>query len=56
MGKKVRYPCRNCVYFDACGDTNRTEFCEGRKTKFEKKVESNVEKSTGNTNFFGRKE
>lgn len=30
--KKVKYPCRKCVYFDACGDKMRTEPCKGRRT------------------------
>ena len=25
------YPCRNCIYFEACGDTKRTEKCNGRE-------------------------
>ena len=29
----MKYPCRNCVYFDACGDTYRTEQCNGRQAK-----------------------
>lgn len=29
----VQYPCRNCKYFDACGNTNRTVPCEGRELK-----------------------
>lgn len=35
--KNVKYPCRNCVYFSTCGDTTRTEHCDGRETKSEKK-------------------
>ena len=31
----VKYPCRGCIYFDACGHHNRTEPCDGRKTKRE---------------------
>lgn len=34
-----KYPCRNCIYFSACGDTMRTVPCAGRKTKSEKKRE-----------------
>ena len=33
----VKKPCVGCVYFDACGNTNRTEPCKGRQTKSEKK-------------------
>lgn len=35
--KTVQYPCRNCVYFKACGENMRTQPCEGRATKSEKK-------------------
>lgn len=31
-----RYPCRNCVYFNACGDNTRTAFCDGRMEKTDK--------------------
>lgn len=31
--KNVKYPCRGCVYFNACGENMRTEPCNGRKTK-----------------------
>lgn len=34
---KVRYPCRNCVYFDVCGLYLRTEPCSGRMTKRQQK-------------------
>ena len=34
---KVKYPCRSCIYFAACGENMRTEQCSGRKTKSEKK-------------------
>lgn len=27
------FPCRNCVYFDACGERNWTVPCDGRETK-----------------------
>ena len=27
----VKYPCRNCLYFSACGSNSRTEPCAGRK-------------------------
>lgn len=38
---EVKYPCRNCIYFKACGETTRTEPCDGRMTKSEKKKEIN---------------
>ena len=28
---KKEYPCRNCIYFEVCGDTKRTEKCDGRE-------------------------
>ena len=37
--EEVIYPCRNCVYFKACGDNMRTEPCKGRKTKSDLKKE-----------------
>lgn len=32
-----KYPCRNCIYFKACGDNTRTMPCYGRETKSQKK-------------------
>ena len=29
----MKYPCRNCAYFDACGDSERTMPCKGRQPK-----------------------
>ena len=29
--KMDKYPCRNCIYFEVCGDTKRTEKCDGRE-------------------------
>lgn len=31
--KPVKYPCRKCVYYEACGDGGRTKPCEDRRTK-----------------------
>lgn len=31
----VKYPCRGCDYFEACGDTTRTEPCYGRRNSTE---------------------
>ena len=39
MGNMPLKPCNGCVYFKACGNTNRTEPCFGRKTKSEVKHE-----------------
>lgn len=36
-GSQARYPCRGCVYFDECGHNMRTEPCEGRLTKRQRK-------------------
>ena len=36
MEKGVKYPCRGCFYFEACGNNNRTQPCKGRKTKRDK--------------------
>lgn len=35
--KEVKHPCISCIYYDACGSTNRTNPCKGRKTKSESK-------------------
>lgn len=32
-----QYPCRNCVYYKVCGENTRTEKCDGRMTKSERK-------------------
>lgn len=29
----VKHPCQGCVYYVACGESNRTQPCDGRKTK-----------------------
>lgn len=34
----TKYPCRNCKYYNACGDSKRIEPCKGRQTKTEQKV------------------
>lgn len=33
----VKHPCQNCIYFKECGNTNRTEPCNGRTTKSQRK-------------------
>lgn len=38
--KQPKYPCRNCIYFKACGDNTRTMPCKGRQTKSQKKKEN----------------
>ena len=40
------YPCRNCVYFNTCGENMRTEPCEGRRTKSEQTEEQKLQKDT----------
>lgn len=45
MKKQVKKPCAGCVYFNACGDSSRTEPCAGRMTKTEQKKQQN-EKET----------
>lgn len=37
MNEKIKYPCRNCVYYNACGDSDRAEPCKGRVVKTETK-------------------
>ena len=28
---RSKYPCRECAYYTACGDPERTRECDGRK-------------------------
>ena len=44
MIKTVKKPCIGCVYFNACGETNRTMPCEGRQTKSDKEREAKDDK------------
>ena len=37
--KTVKHPCIGCIYFKACGNTNRTVLCDGRMTKSQKAKE-----------------
>lgn len=37
------FPCRNCVYFDACGERNRTVPCDRRETKSDLKRKRKTE-------------
>lgn len=30
---EVKFPCRNCKYFEACGDKDRAKPCDGREKK-----------------------
>lgn len=39
--KEVKHPCVGCVYYKACGNTTRTERCNGRMTKSEQKNRRN---------------
>lgn len=36
----VKHPCVGCIYFKACGNTNRTAPCNGRMTKTQKAKEA----------------
>ena len=31
--RTVIHPCQGCIYFQQCGNTNRTHPCDGRQTK-----------------------
>jgi len=33
----VKYPCKNCKYFQACGKISRTELCQGRELASKRK-------------------
>lgn len=39
MTQSVKKPCIGCIYFKVCGSTTRTQPCDGRMTKSEKKKE-----------------
>ena len=41
--KQPKYPCRSCIYYNACGDKNRTMPCQGRKTESQYKKEKRNE-------------
>ena len=41
--KKVKKPCIGCIYFKVCGETTRTQHCNGRMTKSEQKKKSKKE-------------
>ena len=41
--KQPKYPCRSCIYYNACGDKSRTMPCEGRKTESQHKKEKRNE-------------
>ena len=44
--KQVKHPCIGCVYFKACGETNRTTTpCDGRMTRSERETAEETEKS-----------
>lgn len=36
MKTNVKYPCRGCKYFTACGENTRTAPCKGRELKNKK--------------------
>ena len=38
MIEMSQYPCRNCVYFNECGENMRTMPCSGRMTKSQRKA------------------
>lgn len=40
MKKCPKHPCIGCIYFKVCGETNRTQPCNGRMTKTDKKKEN----------------
>lgn len=37
--KPVKHPCISCIYYKACGNTNRTVPCDGRATKSQRAKE-----------------
>ena len=40
----VKYPCKKCKYYSVCGDSKRTEPCQGRQP--EQTVKLNTNKAT----------
>lgn len=38
-----KHPCQGCVYYKACGNSNRTEPCYGRMTERERRAEDGTE-------------
>lgn len=42
--------CRNCIYYDACGSSTRTEKCNGRSTKREVSARQKEESCYGQHN------
>ena len=36
---RSQYPCRECAYYTACGDPERTRECDGRKRLSGREVE-----------------
>ena len=44
MNKERLKPCLSCIYYKLCGESTRTQFCAGRKTKKEIKKEKKDEK------------
>ena len=49
MKKKMKV-CKGCIYFETCGDVERTEPCKGKKTRREELEEqlSSIEKRIDN--------
>ena len=39
VNHQVNKPCIGCIYFKICGSSTRTQLCDGRITKSEKKKE-----------------
>ena len=48
--KQVKHPCIGCVYFNACGETNRTMPCDGRMTRSEHKAAERAEREKKQNN------
>ena len=47
--KQVKHPCIGCVYFNACGETNRTMPCDGRMIRSECKAAEETEQEKNKT-------
>lgn len=48
--KQVKHPCIGCVYFNACGETNRTTLCDGRMTRSEREAADRAEREKKQNN------
>lgn len=51
----TQYPCRNCIYFSECGITTRTQPCQGRRTKTNRRKDNTMPKNITELSYASRK-